>query len=110
MFASISLLGEHFYDRSSNELRDELDEFDMFENQLESGRDKIELDLYLEEPNLNRKANQNLDVLAYWKENSPRYPELSLMARDVLSIPITTVASESTFITYWHEYRTSQAP
>nr|XP_009779205.1 PREDICTED: zinc finger BED domain-containing protein DAYSLEEPER-like isoform X2 [Nicotiana sylvestris] len=79
-----------------NEARDELEEFDVFENQ-ESGRGKTQLDLFMEEPNLDRKANPDLDVLAFWKENRLRFPELSLMARDVLSIPISTVASESTF-------------
>jgi hypothetical protein len=39
----------------------------------------------------------DLDVLEYWKTNEGKYPELSRMARDVLSIPITTTASESTF-------------
>lgn len=88
---SISLLEE-----VSNEMSNELEEFDVFD-QLESGRYKTQLDLYLEEPNFDLKVNSDLDVLAYWKENRLRYPELSLMARDVLNIPITTVASESTF-------------
>ena len=39
----------------------------------------------------------NLDVLSYWKGNQYRYPQIAVMARDVLSIPVTTVASESTF-------------
>jgi hypothetical protein len=55
------------------------------------------LDLYLEEPRLNRKQYAKLDVLSWWKQNDNRFSELSLMARDLLSIPITTVASESTF-------------
>jgi len=46
---------------------------------------------------LDRKGNANLDVLKFWKDNMNRYPELSLMAKAVLSIPISTVASESTF-------------
>uniref|UniRef100_A0A3Q7J9A6 HAT C-terminal dimerisation domain-containing protein n=1 Tax=Solanum lycopersicum TaxID=4081 RepID=A0A3Q7J9A6_SOLLC len=92
-----SLLGENVCHTSNNEMRDDLEEFDVFENQLESGRDKTQSGLYLEEPKLDHKGNPNFDVLAYRKENRGRYPELLLMARDILSIPITTATSESTF-------------
>ena len=37
------------------------------------------------------------DVLQWWKGNQSKFPILSMMARDILSIPVTTVASESTF-------------
>ena len=36
-------------------------------------------------------------MLTYWKKKSSCYPVLSAMARDILAIPITSVASESTF-------------
>ena len=39
----------------------------------------------------------NLDILSFWKANQFQFPELASMARDVLSAPISTVASESTF-------------
>ncbi|KAH7854255.1 hypothetical protein Vadar_011773 [Vaccinium darrowii] len=75
-----------------------LPEFDVFESQeCGLGRVKLELDLYSEEPRLERKKNVDLDILCYWMANSSRYPHLSFMARDILSIPITTVASESAF-------------
>jgi hypothetical protein len=41
--------------------------------------------------------NAKLDILSFWKGNQFRYPELATMVRDVLSILISTVASESTF-------------
>jgi hAT family C-terminal dimerisation region len=53
------------------------------------------LDLYLEEPCADRK--QSLDILEWWNNNEFRFPKLSKMARDVLAIPVSTVASESAF-------------
>lgn len=37
------------------------------------------------------------DVLKYWKSQTSTYPILSQMAKDILAIPITSVASESSF-------------
>ncbi|KAH0702686.1 hypothetical protein KY285_016964 [Solanum tuberosum] len=58
---------------------------------------KTELDKYLEEDIEIGKAD--FDVLLWWKINSPRFPFLSEMARDVLAIPISSVASECAFST-----------
>ncbi|XP_073298541.1 zinc finger BED domain-containing protein DAYSLEEPER-like [Primulina huaijiensis] len=73
------------------------DEIMAYESQTIRSAGKSELDLYLEEPKLEFAYYQNLDVLEYWKNHKHRYPSLSLMACDILSIPITTVVSESTF-------------
>ena len=40
---------------------------------------------------------EHMDVLEWWKINSQHFSDLALMARDLLSIPITTIASESAF-------------
>ncbi|EOX99846.1 T6D22.19, putative [Theobroma cacao] len=72
-------------------------EFKMFQNETISIAGKSELDVYLDEAKLDYEVFEDLDVLNYWKDNAKRFPDLSIMARDVLSIPITTVASESAF-------------
>lgn len=45
------------------------------------------------------KDHPHFDILDWWKVNSPRFPILSMLARDVLGMPITSVASESVFST-----------
>nr|XP_034592020.1 zinc finger BED domain-containing protein DAYSLEEPER-like [Setaria viridis] len=42
---------------------------------------------------------EEFDVLRWWKRNQDQYPVLAKMARDFLAIPLSTVASESTFST-----------
>lgn len=53
--------------------------------------------MYLEEPTLDLDYTEHLDVLQWWKNTRHKFPKLSVMARDLLSIFITTVASESSF-------------
>jgi hypothetical protein len=58
---------------------------------------RTELDLYLEEPLLPR--TQDLDIIQWWQVAGLKYPTLRKIARDVLAIPVTTVASEAAFST-----------
>ncbi|KAF7820826.1 zinc finger BED domain-containing protein RICESLEEPER 2-like [Senna tora] len=58
---------------------------------------KSELDTYLEETKIDPKYSKKMDVLGYWKQHRHRFPILSRKACDILSIPITSVASESAF-------------
>ncbi|KAF7822063.1 zinc finger BED domain-containing protein RICESLEEPER 2-like [Senna tora] len=41
--------------------------------------------------------DNNFDIVAWWKVNANKYKILSLIARDVLVVPVSTVASESAF-------------
>ncbi|CAN0838908.1 Zinc finger BED domain-containing protein RICESLEEPER 2 [Linum grandiflorum] len=72
---------------------------------------KSELEKYMSnDEDLNAS---NYDILGWWMRNEMRYPILSAMARDILAVPITTVASESTFSTggrILDSFRTSLTP
>ena len=52
--------------------------------------ERSQLDLYLEEESLD--LNSDIDILDYWNKSSMRFPELAAMARDILSIPVSTIA------------------
>jgi len=72
---------------------------------------KSELDKYLSEDTEDR--NKKIDILVWWKDNAPRLPVLAHLARDVLAIPVSTVASESAFSTSGRildDFRTSLTP
>ncbi|GJT67259.1 zinc finger BED domain-containing protein RICESLEEPER 2 [Tanacetum coccineum] len=63
--------------------------------------DSIEMDTeltkYLNEPRI--RFTSDFDILEWWKLNAPRFPIIARMAKDILAIQITTVASESAFST-----------
>jgi hAT family protein len=40
---------------------------------------------------------EDIEILAYWKAQSVSFPILSRMAKDILAIPVTSVASETSF-------------
>ena len=61
------------------------------------GELKAELDKYLDEDT--EEDFENFDILSLWKFNSLRFSTMEKIARDVLAIPISTVASESVFST-----------
>ena len=64
---------------------------------LDSRSKRTELDTYLEDPRVPVRPDEDFNVIAWWKKNSDAYPILSLMARDFLAIPVSTVSSESAF-------------
>ena len=75
---------------------------------------KNELEKYLAEECEELSNNDvRFDLLDWWKKNSNRYAILAMMARDILAIPLSTVASESAFSTggrVLDVFRSSLAP
>ncbi|GJX88953.1 zinc finger BED domain-containing protein DAYSLEEPER-like protein [Tanacetum coccineum] len=71
--------------------------FDDFIMESASQQSKSELDQYLEESLLPR--SHEFDVMRWWKLNEPKYPTLSKMAHDILTLPVSTVDPESVFDT-----------
>jgi hypothetical protein len=65
---------------------------------------KTDLDIYLEEDvyicekdDNGEDIDSNFEALAWWKFNALKYRILSKMARDILAVPMSSVASESAF-------------
>jgi hypothetical protein len=79
-----------------------------FKSDIES---KSEFDRYLMKDV--EMTNANFDILNWWKVNSTKFPILAKIALDILAIPITIVASKSTFNTggrVLDHFRSSLAP
>ncbi|CAN1127216.1 Putative AC transposase [Linum perenne] len=73
-------------------------DFDLYARQRKKSKTSLvttELDHYLAEDVIPR--TDDFDILMWWKLNGAKYPTLKDIARDLLAIPITSVASESAF-------------
>ncbi|CAN1125830.1 Zinc finger BED domain-containing protein DAYSLEEPER [Linum perenne] len=89
-----------------------LADFDMYIMETTSHQTKSELDMYLDDSLLPRLPD--FDVLSWWRQNKMKYPTLSKMARDILSIPVSTASAENVFDTVLprqlDQYRSSLRP
>jgi hypothetical protein len=75
-------------------------EFALFRQQNRPHRPRrSEVHTYLGDSLVPSREGEEFDVLRWWKRNQDQYPVLAKMARDFLAIPLSTVASESTFST-----------
>lgn len=54
---------------------------------------KIEFTKYCKE----KRADKNVDILQWWRQNSVTFPKTAKMAQDLLSIPATSVPAERLF-------------
>jgi hAT family C-terminal dimerisation region len=60
---------------------------------------KSEIDDYLADALDEASLDDDFDILVWWKLKASKYPVLARLTRDILAVPISTVASESTFST-----------
>ncbi|KAL6565225.1 hypothetical protein OROGR_002176 [Orobanche gracilis] len=60
-----------------------------------------ELDSYLKEPVM--EWNKDFKALDWWREEGHKYPILSRVARDILSIPISRATSYNAYVSYRRE-------
>ncbi|XP_074336031.1 zinc finger BED domain-containing protein RICESLEEPER 2-like [Apium graveolens] len=58
---------------------------------------RSELEEYLNEGLFPMEKEVEFDILRWWKLNGPKFPILARMAQDILAIPTSYVASESSF-------------
>ena len=57
----------------------------------------LEEDVFISESENGDDSDANFDALVWWKSNALKYRILSKMVRDLLAVPISTIASESSF-------------
>ena len=57
-----------------------------------------DIDRYLAEETVNPMTS-SFNILLWWRDHSQKFTVLSMIAKDVLAIPVSTVASESAFST-----------
>ncbi|KAL0772423.1 hypothetical protein Bca101_037574 [Brassica carinata] len=93
----------HHLEASSQEfplitIGDGFSDFELYISEVGSREQmKSELDQYLEESLIPRSPD--FEVLGWWSLNRTKYPTLSKMAADVLSLPFCTVSPDSVFDT-----------
>jgi len=83
----------------TSEENDDIEEF-LYEDEV--NRSEVsELDVYMAEKPFRwvdpSGSGAAFDILSWWKTNQAKYPILSRLARDVLAVQVSTVASESAF-------------
>ncbi|KAL6659648.1 hypothetical protein ACP70R_002477 [Stipagrostis hirtigluma subsp. patula] len=72
-------------------------QFAMHLEEIESRESDSELSRFLKDTC--EKNTEDFEILTWWKVHSNKYPILSKLAKDVLAVPVSTVASESAFST-----------
>ncbi|XP_066361541.1 zinc finger BED domain-containing protein RICESLEEPER 2-like [Miscanthus floridulus] len=70
--------------------------FKLFNNPLSTSAAACELSAYLDSDNVTAYED-DFDLFLWWRDHKLIYPVLSIMARDIMSVHVSTVSSESCF-------------
>ena len=62
-----------------------------------SSNNTTDTDRYLSVETIPFEDNEDFEILELWKKQKIKYPVLSIIARDVLTMSVRTVASKATF-------------
>ena len=62
-----------------------------------SPNNTTDINRYLNVETIPFEDNEDFDILEWWKKQQIKYPVLSIIARDVLTVSVSTVASEAAF-------------
>ncbi|KAL2937922.1 putative AC9 transposase, partial [Bienertia sinuspersici] len=70
---------------------------DLESSSVSIGDAQSNVNAYLNFPLMARNSETPFDIIEYWKSQSVSFPVMSRIAKDVLAVPNTSVASESLF-------------
>ncbi|KAM0832754.1 hypothetical protein ACQ4PT_064700 [Festuca glaucescens] len=96
--ATTSVITQEGHDIFLDDMDEDIQNY-LYENPGQQDVEKSEIESYLKEEPVrwNDKNDGTFDILAWWKGKQGTYPVLARLARDVLAIQVSTVASESAF-------------
>ncbi|KAL2899637.1 putative AC transposase, partial [Bienertia sinuspersici] len=73
------------------------DALDLESSSVSIGDAQSNVDAYLNFPLMARNSETPFNILEHWKSQAVSFPIMSCIAKDVLAVPITSVAAESSF-------------
>ena len=95
---NISLIKSSSTTNSSSFYKNSLEMFKSRKNATTSSpNNTTDIDRYLSVETISFEDNEDFDILEWWKKQQIKYLVLSVIACDVLTVPVSTVASEAAF-------------
>ena len=96
----ISLIKSSFTTSSSSFYKIPLEMFKSKKNATTSSpNNTTDIDRYLSVETISFEDNEDFEILEWWKKQQIKYPVLFIIARDVLIVHVSSVASEAAFST-----------